>query len=148
MASEMDLTEWYVALTYFFACMSCSSSRVVIPRLPTAPEAPWKRSGFSLSEAVTISPLPSTISTELTVSLKYPYLNELLSPAVPAKPPPAVIPGNSMTTGGIKPCFIVDSTRRSIDTFGSTKAVLALVSIFRTRERALISTVFSRRYAI
>ena len=37
-----------------------------------------------------------------------------------------------ITTGGIKPCFKVASTKLSIGTLGSTRAVLFDVSIFKT----------------
>jgi hypothetical protein len=50
------------------------------------------------------------------------------------------------TTRGIKPCCSVASTRLSIGTLGSTNAVFLSVSIFKTRDIALVSTILFRRY--
>jgi hypothetical protein len=116
---------------------------VVIPKVPMAPTAPLNSSGFSELEALTISPFASTISTQLTVWLKYPYLKELLSLAEPAYPPPTVIPGNSITTGGIRPCLREAYTSLSIGTFGSTRMDLARGSTLRTFDKALMSTTVS-----
>ena len=43
------------------------------------PAAPWNRSGFCVSDTTTISPVARTNSTQFTVQLKKPYLNELLT---------------------------------------------------------------------
>ena len=72
------------------------------------------------------------------------YLKELLSSLVPAKPPPAVIPGNSITTGGIRLYLRVDSTRRPIGTFGSTRAVRASTSTLRIFDNLPMLTVLLR----
>ncbi|KAJ6438178.1 LOW QUALITY PROTEIN: acetyltransferase [Purpureocillium lavendulum] len=48
--------------------------------------------------------------------------NELLSPEVPEKPPPTVMPGSSMTTGGTSPRGSVARTSASMGTLGSTRA--------------------------
>ncbi|KAF3910080.1 hypothetical protein AA313_de0201224 [Arthrobotrys entomopaga] len=81
---------------------------------------------------------------EFIVWLKKPCLNELDSPEVPAYPPPTVIPGNSITTGGINPCRRVASTSRSMGTFGSTETVREAGSTWRTLESGPVSTTFLR----
>lgn len=93
---------------------------------------------------MTISPLARIISIDSTVLSKKPYLNELLSPEVPAKPPPTVIPGNSITTGGSSPYGMVAATKLSIGTFGSTKATFASASTFSTLVNPDVSTSLSR----
>ena len=113
-----------LSLRVFLASTSCNSIIVVIPRLPAAPKAPWNKSAFSRSEAF---PVGKSYFNGISCSIKKPYLKpqlkELISPLVPAKPPPAVIPGNSITTGGIRLYLRVDSTRRSIGTIGSTRGL-------------------------
>ena len=108
------------------------------------PAAPWNRSDLSVSDAETISPLASTISIRLIVLSKKPYLKELLSPPVPANPPPTVMPGNSMTTGGTRPNFKVALTRSSMGTFGSSMAVLVSISTSNTWDRSLVSIILLR----
>ena len=64
------------------------------PNVPKDPAAPWKRSELMVAEASVTSPFARTISNQLIVFSKKPYLNELLSPEVPENPPPTVMPGN------------------------------------------------------
>ena len=116
------------------------------PSVPKDEATPQKRSGFSSLEAIVFSPLARTISTQFTVLSKNPNRKELLSPEVPEKPPPAVMPGNSITTGGINPCSSVSLTSASMGTFGSVKTVFFCWSTLRIHVSALISTMFSFRY--
>lgn len=115
--------------------------------MPKADAAPQNRSVFSLvvREALVTSPLASTISIQLMVASKGPYRKDELSPEVPEKPPPTVMPGNSITTRGTRPALRVAATSASMGTFGSTSAVFLETSISSTRLRELVSTVLSRR---
>jgi len=131
-ALETLATGVYVNWTYSFASIRRSSNKVVTPRVPNEPAAPRNRSAFSDVEAVTTSPLPKTISIHVAALSKKPYMKELLSPEVPAKPPPTVMPGNSMTTGGTRPCSSVASTSASIGTFGSTNTIFDFLSTLST----------------
>jgi hypothetical protein len=101
-ASVCELTGMYVTSTCLPHATSCMSSCVVIPNVPKDPALPKNRSAFSVGEACTTAPLPKTVSTLDTVRSKYPYRKDELSAAVPANAPPAMMPGNSGTTFGMR----------------------------------------------
>ena len=137
-------TGCYTNSTNRLASQSLICRNVVTPSVPKVPATESNNSGSTSLHILPIDPLARTNSTQWTVSSNNPCLNELLSAASPARPPPTVIPGNSGTTRGSNLCSSVAFVRLPKLTFGSTSLVFLILSKARILERPLVSISVSR----